>query len=554
MRRWNGWGDDSVDYPVTPGALGWLREQVGEPAPPQEVPFERALQSVPEPALPAHPLISTDPADRLRHARGQSLPDWVELRAGRVRTFPAGVAHPESEEDIRALFAYAREQGVALIPYGGGTSVVGHINPEPGARPAVTVDLSHLSRLESLDEASRLATFGAGVSGPLLEAALRAQGYTLGHFPQSFEASTLGGWVATRSSGQQSLYYGRIEDLFAGGRMIAPAGVLDMPPHPASAAGPDLRQAVLGSEGRLGIITRATVRVSPLPGAEAFDGIFFPTWEQGVEAVRAMVQARLPLSMLRLSNAAETEANLTLAGHERLVGLAQRGLGLLGHGRGEKCMLVVGATGRPGDVRRARRGAAAIARQHGGLPTGEYIGKTWRKSRFLTPYLRNTLWEAGYAIDTLETIVPWSDVLETAEDVVHSLRRAAAALNERVYVFAHLSHVYRSGASIYVTTMFRVQPDPDQTLELWAAMKRAASESIVAHGGTISHQHGVGADHAPYLPAEKGPLGIDLLRAAIHQCDPDGILNPGKLVDPGYTYLRRGGAERAEGAPAARTS
>lgn len=530
MRRWNGWGDETIDYPVPPGAVAWLREQVGEPAPPRDVTFEQAVSAVPEARIPHHPLISLDPAERLRHARGQSLPDWVEMRSGRVRTFPAGVATPQSEDDIRALFDYAREHGVVLIPYGGGTSVVGHINPEPDAPPAVTVDLSQLSELEYLDETSRLATFGAGVRGPLLEAALRARGYMLGHFPQSFEYSTLGGWIATRSSGQQSLYYGRIEDLFAGGRMVTPAGMLDMPPYPASAAGPDLRHAVLGSEGRMGIITRAVVRVSPLPEAESFHGVFFPAWEAGVEAVREMVQARLPLSMLRLSNAAETEANLTLAGRETFVNFAHRGLGLLGHERGEKCMLVIGATGSSRSVRQARREANYIARRHGGLPVGPMMGTIWLKSRFRTPYLRNTLWEAGYAVDTLETIVPWADVPRTAEAIITSLHRASEALGERVYVFAHLSHVYPTGASIYVTTIFRVQSDPDHTLEHWRRMKCAASEAIVAHGGTISHQHGVGTDHAPYLAAEKGPLGIDLLQTAIRHCDPTGILNPGKLV------------------------
>ncbi len=531
MRRWNGWGDDTVQYPVPTGALAWLTEQIGPPTPPRDVTFEQALRGVPLSPLPEHPLVDTDAAERLRHARGQSLPDWVALRSGRIGAFPAGVAYPESEEDIRALFAYARQSGAVLIPYGGGTSVVGHINPQPGGPPALTVDLSRMSDLLDLDELSRLAVFGAGVRGPHLEAALRAHGYTLGHFPQSFEYSTLGGWVATRSSGQQSLYYGRIEHLFAGGLLVTPAGDLRMNPYPASAAGPDVRQMVLGSEGRMGILSRAVVRISPLPEAEQFHGIFFRTWEQGVEAVREMVQAHLPLSMLRLSNAAETEATLVLAGHERLVAYAHRGLSALGYHRHEKCMLILAATGRAGVVRRALREAAGIARRHGGLPTGPYMGRQWRKSRFLSPYLRNSLWEHGYALDTLETVVPWVEVLPTAEAIISALRGALEAIGERVYVFAHLSHLYPTGASIYVTFIFRVMPDPDQTLEHWQRLKRAGSEAVVAHGGTISHQHGVGTDHAPYLVAEKGPLGMALIRSVAQQCDPHGILNPGKLFD-----------------------
>ena len=529
MRRWNGWGDETVDYPVPPGVLSWLEDQIGPASPPQDATLVQVIRSVPEPRIPHHALIKADPEDRVRHARGQSFPDWVAMRSGRIGAFPEGVAYPQDAADAEELYAFARQRGAVLIPYGGGTSVVGHINPEPDGPPAITVDLSAMSALEALDEKSLLATFGAGVRGPHLEAALRARGYTLGHVPQSFESSTLGGWVATRSSGQQSLYYGRIKDLFAGGQVVTPAGILDMNPHPASAAGPDLRQFVLGSEGRAGIITQAIVRVSPLPEEEQFHGVFFKTWERGVEAACEMVQARLPLSMLRLSNGAETEATLALAGHEQLVSLAQRGLELLGYQQREKALLILGATGDSTMVRVAWGEALNIARRHGGLHVGQYIGQVWRRGRFLMPYLRNSLWEKGYAIDTVETAVPWSGILLTSEAIVEAIRRAGALIDERVYAFAHLSHLYRTGASVYITYIFRIQPDPDQTLDLWARMKRAASESIIAHGGTISHQHGVGTDHALYLKAEKGTLGLELIRALAHTCDPDSILNPGKL-------------------------
>jgi alkyldihydroxyacetonephosphate synthase len=530
MRRWNGWGDDSVTYHVPENALAWLREEVGEATPPCDVSLADLVRAVPAPELLDHPLVRVDPEDRIRHARGQSLPDWVAIRSGRVARFPDGVAYPESDDDLADLFAHASRCGAALIPYGGGTNVVGGINPEPGGPPVLTVDLSRMSHFLHLDEKSRLATFGAGIGGPNLEAALRTHGYTLGHFPQSFELSTLGGWIAARSSGQQSLHYGRIEHLFAGGRLVTPTDTLAMNPYPASAAGPDLRQLVLGSEGRLGIVSRATVRISPLPEREEFHGIFFPGWGAGVEAARVMAQARLTLSMLRLSNPAETEANLTLAGHEDLVGFAHTGLDLIGYRRGEKCMLLLGATGDAASVRCARRHAIQIARKHGGLHTGQYMGKTWARSRFTTPYLRNTLWEQGYAIDTLETIVPWSDVLPTAGAIIHAIEEALTGTGEKVFVFAHLSHVYPTGSSIYVTFIFRVLPDPDRQLEYWGRMKHAASQAIVAHGGTISHQHGVGVDHASYLEAEKGELGIKLITDVMRCCDPDGILNPGKLV------------------------
>jgi alkyldihydroxyacetonephosphate synthase len=244
-----------------------------------------------------------------------------------------------------------------------------------------------------------------------------------------------------------------------------------------------------------------------------------------------MVQARLPLSMLRLSTAVETETTLIIAGHEQLIGWLHRGLAALGYHRQQKCMLVMAVTGRADSVRLGKRAAVSIARKHGGLHAGTEFGRQWAKSRFLSPYLRNSLWDAGYAVDTLETAVPWSEVSHAAASIGAAIQNAVADTGERVHVFAHLSHLYETGASVYTTYLFRVLPNPDQMLDLWAAMKLAASEAIVGCGGTISHQHGVGVDHAPYLEAEKGALGMSLLREAIVHCDPDGIMNPGKLID-----------------------
>jgi len=525
MRRWNGWGDDTVVYPLPGGAVRFLAERLGPGTPPQDADLDAVLAAVPPSRLPPHPLVSTEPLLRLRHARGQSLPDWVALHSGRLEAFPDGVAYPTTAAEVREVLRYAVQVGACVIPYGGGTSVVGHINPLP-SRPTLTVDMGRMNRLLRLDERSHLATFEAGVCGPDLEAALRARGYTLGHFPQSFEYSTLGGWIATRSSGQQSLFYGRIERLFAGGRLEAPAGTLLLPPFPASAAGPDLREIVLGSEGRLGILTEATVRVTPLPECEEFPAVFFPSFEQGQEAVRQIVQSRLPLSMLRLSTAAETETTLALAGHERLIAALERLLALRGVGKG-KCMLILGLTGKEALVRMARREALEIARRHGGICVGRAFGRQWYKSRFRTPYLRNTLWEMGYAVDTLETASDWTTLPRLLQAIEEALTKANG---QPVHVFSHLSHLYPSGSSLYTTYIFRLSPEPEETLQRWREMKEAASRAIVAHGGTISHQHGVGLDHRPYLEAEKGELGMEVLRAACRALDPGGVMNPGKMV------------------------
>lgn len=529
MKRWNGWGNVHTDYPLPEAAREYLTAFFGPLTPWQDATLEDVLRSVPPSRLPAHPLVDASPAARLTHARGQSLPDWVALRSGRIPAFPDGVAFPQSEVDVRALLTWARQVGAVVIPYGGGTSVVGHINPPLGPAPVLTLSLERMTRLLDLDEVSQTAVFEAGVTGPMLEAALARHGYTLGHFPQSHEYSTLGGWIAARSSGQQSYHYGRIEHLFLGGHLETPRGPLDLPPFPASAAGPDVREMVLGSEGRLGVITQARVRVSRLPEAEEFYGVFFPTWEQGREAVRRMAQERLPVSMMRLSDPQETETTLILSG-KAWVPAALKGLSLLGY-RDGRSLLIFGVTGSAAHVRRTRAQAAAICRRFGGLFVGTPVGHTWRKSRFLAPYLRNTLWEAGVAVDTLETVIPWARVGEASQAIPAAIAAAMEAFNERVLAFAHLSHIYRDAASIYTTFLFRRTADPDELLARWQAMKHAASLTIQRFGGTITHQHGIGTDHAAYLPAEKGPLGMEAIRAVCRVFDPDGMMNPGKLFE-----------------------
>ncbi len=529
MRRWNGWGDEAVVYPLSESALTYLRAKVGAGVRREAADFDVLASSLPLTRLPSHELVNSDPGLRLRHSRGQSLPDWIELRSGKLGPVPDAVSFPESAEDVRTLLGYARGQRVQLIPYGGGTSVVGHINPLGEFGPALTVSLRRMNQLLDLDTESHLATFGAGVNGPEIEAQLSEMGFTLGHFPQSWEYSTLGGWIATRSSGQQSYFYGRIEDMFRSASIETPTGPLSIPATPASAAGPDLRQAILGSEGRLGLITRATVRVRPKPETEQFHGAFFPDWQAGIAAARAIAQERVPLSMLRLSDPQETETTLALAGHDRLVSLADWGLKIFGIGT-DRCLMIYGLTGSLAGIRATHARAKALLRSHGGLPTGQYIGRTWEKSRFRSPYLRNTLWEEGYALDTLESAVPWENFERLRNAVLSVMRRTFEDRNIPALIFSHLSHIYEDGVSFYVTYLYPRQPEPELTLDIWKAVKHAASEAIVTMEGTISHQHGVGLDHRRYLDAEKSQVGMDMLRLMLQACDPDQILNPGKLL------------------------
>lgn len=529
MRRWNGWGMLSTEYPLPAGGMHFLQQTIGPGISQQEVSLAATLAHVPPSRLPEHPLVSADPHERLLHARGQSMPDWIALKYGAIATFPDGVAYPQCDDDARSLLIFAQSQGAHVIPFGGGTSVVGHINPQAGDAPVLTIDMSHMNSLIDFDSESQLATFGAGIRGPDLEAILRSHGYMLGHYPQSFELSTLGGWVAARSSGQQSLGYGRIEQIFAGGHIETPVGPLDIPLFPASAAGPDLREVVMGSEGRLGIITRATVRITPIPAQERYRAIVFPDWQCGYTAARMMVQARLPLTMLRLSTPAETATNLALAGHERAVQTLEKLLSLRGAGS-QKCMLLYAAAGDAQTVRKATHDVLSIARKHHGISLGSYFGTQWRQHRFRAPYLRNTLWPLGYAVDTLETATTWDNVERMAAAIEDALHAALTSDDERVHVFTHLSHFYPHGASIYTTYVFRLGVDAGTSLSRWQRLKAAASEAVVRMHGTISHQHGIGIDHAPYLAAEKGEVGMQILQSLFAATDPQGLMNPGKLV------------------------
>lgn len=533
MRRWNGWGDDSIDKPLTDTARQLLGKLVGQPTPPQDASMETVLACVPKSRLVSHELITQAPLDRLLHAVGHSFPDWVALRSSNIDAFPDGVAYPENSEQVRALLDHARHTGAKIIPYGGGTSVVGHLTIKRGGSPVISVDMRKMNALINLDEKSQLATFGAGIVGQDIEKALAPHGYVLGHFPQSYEYSTLGGWIVTRSSGQQSLKYGRIENLFAGGRLEAPTGTLEIPSIPATGAGNDIREMILGSEGRAGILTEATVKVTPAPEHEAFHAVFFDNWDAAQLAVRTIAHARLPLSMLRLSNVKETMTHLVLAGeeHAKSIEWLERYL-YFRKIDGDKCMLMIGITGAKRTCRFALREALRIARKYEGVHAGKAIGKGWAQNRYLGPYFRNSLWEAGYAAETAETCVTWPNVKNAMQALEQAAHDVFAQFNEKVHAFTHLSHVYPQGSSVYSTFIFRAAQDPAETLARWDLLKKALCNAIVEHGGTISHQHGVGLDHKPYLPAEKGgEIGIGGIRTLTRYFDPQTLMNPGKLID-----------------------
>jgi alkyldihydroxyacetonephosphate synthase len=531
QRRWNGWGLEGNGYPLKPKALAYLAGVLGGLGPILPgASLETVVSKVPTSRLPPHPLVAIDAEIRIRHARGQSFPDWLAMRSGEFGHFPDGVGLPTSSEEVGELLGWAYRQGFIIIVYGGGTSVAGHVTVPSAEKPVITLSLERMSRLLALDQESLIATFGAGTAGPALERQLRERGFVLGHFPQSWELSTVGGWVASRSSGQQSLRYGRIEQLFAGARIETPMGTMTIPDVPASAAGPDLREMILGSEGRIGAITEVKLRVTRLPEHESFHVAFVPDWERGIELVRTLIQARTPLSMLRLSNAAETVSHLALASDHPAFPVFEKAISALGCKSGRRCMLTYGVTGTRRQARFAKREMQRALWLAGGASLASGVmGKIWEHARFRSPYLRNGLWEYGYSVDTLETAVNWSKATKTMSAIETALQEASAG--EPVLIFSHLSHMYSQGCSIYTTYIFKNSQTYEATFERWRRYKFAASDAIVAAGGTISHQHGVGRDHAPWLKYEKGEQGLGAISALTNYLDPGQNLNPGCLLE-----------------------
>ena len=534
--RWNGWGNVNINKKVSLHGAKLIKSHIGKTKKLSSVSLQKVLKKVPKSRLPAAiinlDMVSIDSEDRLRHARGQSFPDWIAMHGGDFEVFPDGVAHPQSTADVETLLQLASEHDLIVIPFGGGTSVAGHINPQKGSRPVLTVAMSKMAQLIDLDNESQIATFGAGTQGPAVEEQLDEHGYRLGHYPQSWELSTLGGWIAARSSGQQSLGYGRIEQMFAGGTLVTPQGILNIADIPASAAGPDLREMMMGTEGRAGIFTEVKMRVQPQPEQELFKVVFLPNWEAGKAVLRQAVQKDIRLSMLRLSNAVETDAHLHLGTSPSQflaisTYLKARGLD------SKKVMLTYGVSGDKAQNKLALNQFQQLLQQHGGVSgkLADLMGKIWAHGRFKFPYLRGTLWEKGIMVDTFETATNWNNIDEQMQQMQEAVQTSLSDEGEEVMAFTHISHVYKQGASLYTTYFFRAAQDHASTLARWQKIKHAASLSLANGTATISHQHGVGRDHAPYLAAEKGELGIQVTSDMLKSLDPEKRMNPGVLLE-----------------------
>ncbi len=512
--------------PTLPEPVLTLLEQALGVTPPREAPAALAEVSLPEPDLPGAcrdelvALLGTeqvrdDRESRIRHTRGKSTPDLVRLRGGDAADAPDLVVLPATHEEVAAVLRICAQHRVAVVPFGGGTSVVGGLTPRRVGFSGVTaLDLRRMDRLLSVDAESRTATLQPGLRGPHAEELLGAHGFTLGHFPQSFEYASIGGFAVTRSAGQASAGYGRFDDMVVGLTVATPQGSLELGRAPASAAGPDLRQLILGSEGALGVVTAVTVRVLPAPQQRSYEGWRFESFADGMTALRRLAQDGPRPTVLRLSDETETA-----------VGLARPGQ--LGSAPSDGCLAIAGYEGEPAEVAARRDAASAVLAACGGLPQGDEVGQAWERQRYAGPYLRDALLDAGAFAETLETATFWSGVAGLYEAVRTALTEDLTARGTPPLVACHVSHVYPTGASLYFTVACAQADDP---LAQWQRAKTAAGDAILRAGGTITHHHGVGADHREHYAREVGLLGVDVLRAVKDRLDPAGILNPGVLV------------------------
>ncbi|HVX70303.1 MAG TPA: FAD-binding oxidoreductase [Mycobacteriales bacterium] len=535
---WTSWGATRPALSRTArsllsGALGTLTAQQSVAIEAAQLPPARLGAGAREALVAAvgESAVRDDPGSRAEHAGGQSYSDIIRRRHGDASEAPDAIVVPGSAAEIAEVLRICSEHRVAVVPWGGGTSVVGGLTPNLGGCTAVVaVDLGRLDRLISVDHLSRTATFEPGIRTPAAEAALAAHGLSLGHIPQSYERASLGGYVVTRSSGQASSGRGRIDDMVLGLRMATPRGELVLAAMPGSAAGPDLRRLVLGSEGTLGIVTELTVRVRPVPATTHYEAWVAPSWEVGTRVMRRLAQDGPKPDVLRLSDEDETRFSLAMSGtagakkHAMDAWLRVRGI------RGG-CLVVIGFEGSAADIRYRRHGVRRVLRSEKAVPLGSGAGRSWEHNRFSGPYLRDTLLDEGVLAETLETATTWSQLQGLYDGVRDALASSLSRDGRKPLIGCHISHVYPAGASLYFTVLAAAQPGGE--IEQWAAAKRAANDAIVAARGTISHHHAVGTAHRDAVTTDLGGdqlVGVAALRAVKEAVDPAGILNPGKLL------------------------
>jgi alkyldihydroxyacetonephosphate synthase len=485
--------------------------------------------------------VSDDAMDRVVHTYGKSLRDLVRIRRGDVGRMPDLVLYPSSEDDVTSILNIALRHDAVVIPFGGGTNISGSLEaPRDETRTVLSVDLGRLDRVLEIDETAQTARIQAGALGPHLEAQLNAKGWTIGHFPDSFNHSTLGGWIATRSSGMQSDKYGDIADLTRGLRVVTPNGLLEIRPTPSTSTGPSVREMILGSEGRLGIITEATVHVHRVPEERVILGYLFPTWSASLRAMRDIAASDATPSVTRVSDPRETQFSfatkkpgglvdtLTSAAMKQFLRFGKK------FDLEQMCLSFIGYEGSPEHVKRQRKLVGQIVSRHGGLCVGSGPGELYDQKKFDTPYIRDFLLDRGGLADVSETSAPWSKLEPLYDAVVAAANGAFDQIGVRGWIMCHLSHSYHSGACLYFTFAFKAAPGSDP-LDQYDTVKQAIQQTFIDQGATLSHHHAVGLEHQQWLEEDISPAGVAMVRALFHGVDPGNHLNPGKIVPPQLT-------------------
>jgi alkyldihydroxyacetonephosphate synthase len=554
--RWWGWGTLDQAYSLESRSAFWsaLREWLG--ASDETIRRETPPVSLEEVSLrPSRlddPVLSslckllgegavrTDELTRIEHACGKSYGDLIRIRAGCIPNPPDAVVYPAEQCKVVALLAWAADRDIAVIPFGGGSTILGDVEPASGDGPTITLDLAKLDRVLSVDAVSRTARIQAGATGPEIEAQLNAQSFTLGHFPQSFEFSTLGGWIATRSVGQNAVGYGGIEDMTRAVRAVTPAGVFEMKDAPAMIAGPNLLQQLVGSEGAFGVITEATMSVHPLPEVQDYRCVLFPSLGDGVAACRDLAQSvDLSPSILRLLDAAGAAVHVMLDQEQHRLrrltnGLVERYLKVQGYDPSDgSTLLLAGFDGSAEWAARQWGRAQEVCADHHGRLMGRTTGQSWMRDRYTQPYLRDALIGHGVMVGKLETATSWSKLMHLYETTVTAVRGSVSGNDGGPgYVMVHICPARENDVSLTVTFMGRQVDDPDPLAKhaQWQEIKREGIDAIVAAGGTLAQHYGLGRDCPPWLESEIGPLGVQSLQALKQVFDPSGIMNPGILL------------------------
>jgi len=545
MMKWWGWGapDYIFDIEARPKLWPFIqtrlqagdclqtpcvgREQIVLRPPVVDEGFVQSLRGQLKPEQ-----LKSDDDERLLHTYGKSYPDLLRVRRGQVTRAPDLVVLPERHGEVEYVVQTAKCHDVCIIPFGGGTNIVGAINPsDDGNRMVVSLDLRNMARLLNIDEASGTAVFEAGVLGPRLEDLLQERGWSLGHYPDSFEYSTLGGWLATRSAGMQSDAYGKIEDMVVALRMVTPAGSITTKAVPRASTGPDMNQLVVGSEGTLGVITEATMRIHANPPVRVYHGFLFPSFDDGVAAMHTCVREGTRPSLLRLSDAEETELSFhmkpAVSGLKALVPAIVKPY-LAARGYTAPCLMIVGLEGTKAQVRKLRRNVFHILSAHRGFHLGKGAGDSWSQGKFNMPYLRDYLMDHGILVDVAETATLWSNVVPLYRITQRAFADHCRSLGIQSYMGCHISHTYETGACLYFT--YAAVQDQSRALERYYELKRFITDTFLEFGAALSHHHAIGLEHRPWMTQEHSPAALGALCSLKSSLDPGNIMNPGKLL------------------------